>query len=76
MVEALLCSSGEYATNVYGAALHVSDGDNAFARRCVRLKDRILDSWPDGMYHHIAGEAAYRLIESSPTLRREWFGAP
>lgn len=24
----------------------------------------------------IAITAAYRLIESSPTLRREWFGAP
>lgn len=27
-------------------------------------------------YETCACEAAYRLIESSPTLRREWFGAP
>lgn len=30
------------------------------------------DSWT---YEDEAIEAAYRLIESSPTLRREWFGA-
>src|SRR5690349_1662046 len=29
----------------------------------------------DSAYAHTALEAAYRLIESSPTLRREFFGA-
>ncbi len=28
----------------------------------------------DGNYNEIAADAAYRLIESSPTLRREWHG--
>lgn len=27
-------------------------------------------------YGEVCIEAAYRLIESSPTLRREWFGTP
>jgi hypothetical protein len=32
----------------------------------------------DGLTPHneVCITAAYRLIESSPTLRREWFGAP
>lgn len=32
---------------------------------------RLYELWADDSI-----EAAYRLIESSPTLRREWFGAP
>lgn len=31
--------------------------------------------WDEIQYELDSTEAAYRLIESSPTLRREWFGA-
>ena len=33
------------------------------------------DAWFEPSISEAYTEAAYRLIESSPTLRREWFGA-
>lgn len=71
VIEALLCASGTSivstvdAAEMIGVPLPLVAGaiEVTYGERGdMRFNDRQI-------------EAAYRLIESSPTLRREWFGA-
>lgn len=79
----LLCCSCEWSPDVTDGA-----ADDA-GHRSEHVKAAARDGWGDAfsdlcatarserVYHYEAStEAAYRLIESSPTLRREWFGRP
>jgi len=86
MIEVLLCTSDRTAPTM--DEMIDDDFDRCevwFDREAIKTaqveSDRVLDKHPfvpmcDGMttYDACAITAAYRLIESSPTLRREWFG--
>lgn len=82
VIEVLLCCSCEWSPDVTDSAARDA------GHRSRRVESAASDEWRDAygdlcavvrdrqVYHHEAStEAAYRLIESSPTLRREWFGA-
>lgn len=72
LVEAMLCAGGDANdVSMYEAGYHCNASHfrsaidvtyNQFTAGSLRYGDRLT-------------EAAYRLIESSPALRREWFGA-
>lgn len=42
----------------------------------VEREPQYADDWSRNGIANAYTEAAYRLIESSPTLRKKWFGAP
>ncbi len=76
MVEALLCASGGNDTVCLidamasaGVSLLVSGEVSEESYRIDPVSKRM---GVDQRY----GRQAYRMIESSPTLRDEWFGAP
>lgn len=71
MAEALLCAAGENGVSLHDARYHC----NATVR-CAAL-DLTYQRIPVGhlRFEDRLTEAAYDLIETSPTLRREWFGA-
>lgn len=82
-IEVLMCCSFEWSPDCTDQAA------DAAGHRGKLTKELASREWADAyadicasprsgrVYHHEAStEAAYRLIESSPTLRREWFGAP
>lgn len=77
-IEVLLCASGDqWAPSLHEAADEIDVGLE-IARAAVRARGRMAASHGHSnrfRYHHDCCGAAYRLIESSPTLRREWFGA-
>ena len=75
VIEVLLCAAGAWTISTIDVAadfgvpldalmqpVELTYQDAPVGTRGVRYTDRQI-------------EAAYRLIESSPTLRREWFGA-
>lgn len=73
VIEVLLCGARMGCTSaVYHLGL-----PQRFVEAGVRARQAV---WPREVYADcfmLCGvEAAYRLIESSPTLVREWFGAP
>lgn len=82
VIEVLLCC-GSGGVPIFLAALDVAFDDDSERRlnneaysHFVRLD---FSDISDAEHHRLAYaqiclEAAYRLIESSPTLRREWFG--
>lgn len=85
-IEALLCAAepmdlGQWTDNttlVYAMDAFHDNGDprrEAIFWPASKLR-RKLQHDLELDYPTSAQEAAYRLIESSPTLRREWFGVP
>ena len=71
VIEVLLCGSD---WNALPFELHGTR--SPFATRIVRkARDHRLRALGYNEYEHACVEAAYRLIEASPRLRREWFGA-
>lgn len=78
VIEVLLCSASSRVDSVFTVAIY-SGEPKGIATQAMRFRRRAYsDMHCDLAYHYAqsATEAAYRLIESSPTLRREWFGAP
>lgn len=79
VIEVLLCCGHQETPNVYGVGKSLFDHCIAIAA-CEHRSETLVrvESFSDLTlrYHFTCVEAAYRLIESSPTLRREWFGAP
>lgn len=77
VIEVLLCAAGEWASVIPVVAYEIGTmpGDAMFQRhRAARDYDALRP--PRFItYTEECVEAAYRLIETSPTLRREWFGA-
>ena len=79
VIEVLLCcGQNPYCfigtTGDFARAIGAGDRADSEARRlwlAVRRDDAALKA----DHGEICITAAYRLIESSPTLRREWFGA-
>lgn len=81
VVEALLIAGDSFGPTAHSAALQVCDSsvDDAFrfARRVVRRRRSAFSRMMATRdYVDSCIEAAYLVIESSPTLRCEWFGAP
>lgn len=72
VIEVLLCGA---ELGCASAAYHL-DFDHRIAKSGMRARGRAQksSSGPNS-FMHWGIEAAYRLIESSPTLMREWFGA-
>lgn len=76
VIEVLLCCSDELSPDITGMAA------DACGYMSEALKIAVDAEWMCACRdvgieagHHIAStEAGYRLIESSPVLRREWFG--
>jgi len=72
VVEVLLCAGPPPQPSCCDAAEDLGYGG--------RIGHLAVEMWGEsfasfgGNYNEIAAEAAYRLIESSPTLRREWHG--
>ncbi len=80
VIEVLLLAASTRNGSVYSICAGVGEslvtGDRARDLRCAALPAiDFLEGKPGYYYALSATEAAYRLIESSPTLRREWFGA-
>lgn len=76
VIEVLLC-----ADNVFGQRIFNISETNTEQNACYSAFEKAgRDIWRHQLnlgldeYWYTATEAAYRLIESSPTLRREWFG--
>lgn len=73
VIEVLLCGASIGCTS---AAFHLGyeRTDPSVAEKAIRARGRA-QSTPDGpnSFMRWGIEAAYRLIESSPTLVREWF---
>ncbi len=71
VIEALLCFTDWHV-------IGFSWMGTTFTESVIESADRLVMEAASGSIHldieHDACEAAYRLIESSPTLRREWFG--
>lgn len=74
VVEALLCAAGDYNEVSLDTAISDIGCDADFARSVV---DFSYHDWPVGTvrFGDRMARAAYSLIEGSPELRREWFGA-
>lgn len=73
LIEVLLCGA---KSGCVTAALYLG-AERAVAIKATRLRARAQRTSPlPNSFETLGIEAAYRLIESSPTLRREWFGAP
>lgn len=70
VIEVLLCGSSSQHSTLSDADTYI--GNQTSVAYLEALHQRALI--PSGEYHTLNLEAAYRLIESSPTLRREWFG--
>lgn len=73
VIEVLLCAGPPPRPGCSETSASLGHGRDA-AWTAIELWGKAFISH-DGTYPEIAAEAAYRLIESSPTLRREWFGA-
>jgi len=79
VIEVLLCDADVYST--YEALRSVTNLIGLRYRlglAAQRAIDAVLSDTPVGQmtkYRTTRITAAYRLIESSPTLRREWFGS-
>jgi hypothetical protein len=78
VIEALLCGStffNEIGVSASASRLGLTPRLQSRAmREREAVKDESLGLGLFVSYSHTACEAAYRLIESSPTLIREWFG--
>lgn len=79
-IEVLLCCEHWNSHNAFESTWSTARAIGA----PLKIASQVAERWgetrhSDGMaiYSHasICIEAAYRLIESSPLLRREWFGA-
>jgi hypothetical protein len=80
VIEVLLCCGQnpcaefmQETTDTTARSIVVSKHIAVGAHRQWLSTRRSTDGWPP--HAEICITAAYRLIESSPTLRREWFGA-
>jgi hypothetical protein len=76
IIEVLMCSSDVKSSGICVARLLFPDGETwsaAVSRRRTAERE-IPDKLPYD-YELSCVLAAYRLIETSSTLRREWFGA-
>lgn len=73
VIEALLCAAGD-ANNV--SLLYAIDATGASREQCSAASDESYQNFPAGTLRvsDRYTEVAYLMIESSPTLRREWFG--
>lgn len=71
VIEALLCASDDVTDISLAIAAHMVDAD--YRAICIAVNDTY-DSIRVMRFNDRIGEAAYRMIESSPELRREWFG--
>lgn len=69
-IEMLLCAASSEWFCLSQADEWIGHATGAVFREAIHARAEI----PSGEYHTLNLEAAYRLIESSPTLRREWFG--
>jgi hypothetical protein len=78
VIEVLLCSSWERKPAASATAVMLGY-DSRVRRRAsdarVNAATLYYSAGLIGTYSDDCTEAAYRLIESSQTLRREWFGA-
>lgn len=79
VIEVLLCGRDEDGVRILNITDEVAVTNacySEFEKARASLSDETLNLIRDegSEYWHTATEAAYRLIESSPTLRREWFG--
>jgi len=83
VVEVLLCARNEANRRILNLAARGSVGTPSDVRgECYSAFENVHAKWDQDAvdalggdeYWHTATEAAYRLIESSPTLRREFFG--
>ena len=79
VIEVLLVAATPWNPEVFGAAVALCIDEwlggpigQAAASLYMSTMDQFFDD--DASYAQAATEAAYRLIESSPTLIREWFG--
>lgn len=75
VIEVLLCAGGDANDVSMNAARHIVGV--AYGSVWPAVEDSYADtrsSWRFTFSDRLT-EVAYRLIESSPTLRREWFGA-
>lgn len=78
VIEVLLLSAARWNPEVFGVA-DALGYSLLIAQQAAHLHDEArfrMSVDKEFMYAQPATEAAYRLIESSPTLRHEWFGAP
>jgi hypothetical protein len=80
VIEVLLCAAEIGPLSNQQSALAVAERDPGFVaahRLRAVLELEYIDAETEmPSYREACTEAAYRLIESSPVLRREWFGAP
>lgn len=72
-IEALLCASDIHSGGLSSATYFCRPRHNLVVGK--RLSADVYDYHGGYGYEASCVDAAYRLIESSPTLRREWFGA-
>lgn len=70
VVEVLLCARNEHGLRIINLADERTETHNAYAA----FEDAYEDTEWSNEYWPTCLEAAYRLIESSATLRKEWFG--
>ena len=78
IIEVLLLSAATWSPELYEVTRELG-----YSRRIAKLASdehrsayySVPNMDIEYMYAQPTTEAAYRLIESSPTLRREWFGA-
>lgn len=76
VIEVLLCASDPSSSAIPGTAYSIGV-DQGIAEAASNLWWAVQPSPHEAMdlgYEIDACEAAYRLIESSATLRKEWFG--
>lgn len=70
VIEALLCAS-DNRVSLVGAVFYV---ECSYTEAMKAVDSTYGDMSEKTRYHDRLAEAAYRLIESSPVLCREWFG--
>lgn len=81
VIEVLLCAGDpghKSGTHDVSDSLGMDAACQSAAHRAwstVEREPMYHDDWFEPAISEAYTEAAYRLIESSPTLRREWFGA-
>lgn len=76
VIEVLLCAASQPGVSVFHAKSWLGHMERVAVRAMDRRHAALMNLNADKgrWYTTSANEAAYRLIESSPTLRREWFG--
>ena len=74
VVEALMCASDRESGGLYGVFCGYDHGPTRRKYHRAAVTAREVAELTEGFYEASCAEAAYRIIERCPKLRKEWFG--